>query len=56
MSGFYSARKLGLDKASALTQAMSQVRAQQKWSHPFYWDAFVMMGDWNRISQLGKTP
>jgi len=56
MSGFYSARKLGLDKASALTQAMSQVRAQQKWSHPFSWDAFVMMGDWNRISQLGKTP
>jgi len=45
MSAFYAARGAGADKAVALSQGMGQVRAQERWSHPYYWGAFVLMGD-----------
>jgi hypothetical protein len=46
MKAFYDARRAGADKALALSQAMAGIRAQGKWSHPYYWGAFVLMGDW----------
>lgn len=46
MSGFYSARDRGLDKAAALRTAMENVRATPAWSHPYYWGAFFLVGDW----------
>ena len=46
MSTFYRLRDMGADKATALSQAMGEVRAQKRWSHPYYWGAFVLMGDW----------
>jgi CHAT domain-containing protein len=35
----------GADKATAFGQAMAEVRAHERWSHPYYWGAFVLMGD-----------
>jgi len=46
MTAFYAARQAGADKARALGQAMDHVHAQPKWAHPYYWGAFVLMGDW----------
>jgi CHAT domain-containing protein len=47
MKAFYEARHSDdVDKAQALNQAMTQVREQEKWHHPYYWGAFVLMGDW----------
>jgi CHAT domain-containing protein len=46
MKAFYEARRAGADKAQALNQAMTQVRKQEKWRHPYHWGAFVLMGDW----------
>ena len=47
MTAFCAAREEGADKAQALSQAMDHVRDQQKWTHPYYWGAFVLMGDWS---------
>ena len=46
MTAFYDARHAGADKAQALSQAMAHVQAEAKWTHPYYWGAFVAMGDW----------
>jgi hypothetical protein len=46
MRAFYSAYRGGADKAQALSQAMTHVREHEEWQHPFYWGAFVLMGDW----------
>jgi CHAT domain-containing protein len=46
MKAFYEARHAGVDKAQALSQAITHVREQEKWQHPYYWGAFVLMGDW----------
>ena len=44
MTAFYAARHAGGDKATALSQAMADVR--KEWPHPYYWGGFVLMGDW----------
>ena|SRR5215211_7178049 len=46
MTAFYSAYRGGADKAQALSQAMTHVREHEEWQHPFYWGAFVLMGNW----------
>jgi TPR repeat protein len=47
MQAFYTARQAGADKALALRQAMTQIQQDPRWSHPYYWGAFVLVGDWN---------
>jgi tetratricopeptide (TPR) repeat protein len=47
MSAFYTAWQAGADKAQALRQAMTQIQQNPHWTHPHYWGAFVLMGDWN---------
>jgi CHAT domain-containing protein len=47
MRAFYAARKAGADKAQALRQAMTQLQHDPRWTHPYYWGAFVLMGDWD---------
>jgi tetratricopeptide (TPR) repeat protein len=42
---FYEALKYE-DKAVALNRAMSTVRQQREWSHPYYWAPFIISGDW----------
>src|SRR5205807_4335662 len=46
MQAFYTARQAGADKALALRQAMTQIQLDLRWSHPYYWGAFVLEGDW----------
>ncbi|PWT91255.1 MAG: hypothetical protein C5B54_05630 [Acidobacteria bacterium] len=47
MRAFYTARQNGADKAQALRQAMTYLQKDPRWSHPYYWGAFVLMGDWD---------
>jgi len=35
-----------MDTAEALRQAQLAVKADPKYSHPFYWGAWVLVGDW----------
>jgi CHAT domain-containing protein len=44
-SSFYEALK-SEDKAVALNRAMTTVRQQPEWSHPYYWAPFIISGDW----------
>ena len=47
IQAFYTARQAGADKALALRQAMTQIQQDLRWSHPYYWGAFVLVGDWD---------
>jgi CHAT domain-containing protein len=33
-----------MDHAAALHEAKRWVRKQEKWKHPYYWGAFVLVG------------
>ncbi len=47
MTRFYNLMlKDGLSPAEALRQAQQEIRKQEKWSHPKYWAAFTLQGDW----------
>jgi CHAT domain-containing protein len=47
MGHFYTALlRDGLAPAAALQKAQLALRMQNRWSHPFYWAAFVLQGDW----------
>lgn len=37
----------GLSAAAALRRAQLDVRAERRWSDPYYWAAFVLEGDWH---------
>ena len=48
MKRFYSGM-LGparLSPASALREAQRELSRQERWSHPYYWGAFVLQGEW----------
>jgi CHAT domain-containing protein len=36
----------GLRPAEALRRAQSSIATDSRWSHPHYWSAFVLLGDW----------
>jgi CHAT domain-containing protein len=36
----------GLPPADALRRAQSSIAAEPRWNHPYYWSAFVLLGDW----------
>ncbi len=45
MVEFHRGWLAGLDKAAALQRAALAVRAEARYSHPFYWAGFVLVGD-----------
>ena len=47
IQAFYTARQAGADKALALRQAMTHMQQNPHWTHPYYWGAFVLLGDWD---------
>ena len=50
MQAFYKSREAGTDKALALRHAMTQVQQDlqhPQWQHPYYWGAFILLGDWD---------
>jgi hypothetical protein len=44
MSRFYSHLRSGDDKSEALRRARLDVRASPRWSHPYYWAPYVLIG------------
>jgi CHAT domain-containing protein len=36
----------GLQPAEALGKAQLSMAAERRWSHPYYWGGFVLVGDW----------
>jgi CHAT domain-containing protein len=36
----------GLRPAEALRRAQLSIAADRRWTHPYYWSAFVLLGDW----------
>jgi len=45
MVAFHSALRRGLPKDEALRQAIRKVREDPRRSHPYYWAAFILLGD-----------
>ena len=46
MLEFYTQLKDGTDKATALQRAQVTLMESKKYSHPFYWAPFILIGDW----------
>jgi CHAT domain-containing protein len=46
MKQFYEQLKLGKTKDEALRNAQLQMIHSKNASHPFYWAAFTLNGDW----------
>jgi len=46
MSRFYKNYLEGITKPAALRKAQAYMMQSDKWSHPYYWSAFVLFGDW----------
>ncbi len=47
MASFYQlSAEDGLDPAAALAEAQRRLRDDPRWSAPFYWAGFVLLGDW----------
>jgi len=46
MVTFYKNYLAGMSKPEALRRAQIAMMENPKWSHPFYWSAFVLFGDW----------
>jgi len=42
---FYKLLKNGADKATALQKAQKKIMGKEGYSHPYYWAAFVLVGD-----------
>jgi CHAT domain-containing protein len=46
MAGFYKQLAAGQPKGEALRRAQLAVMHNPEFAHPYYWSAFVLMGDW----------
>jgi CHAT domain-containing protein len=47
MEAFYThLQKPTLSKAKALQKAQIQVASEQRFRHPAYWAAFIIIGNW----------
>ncbi|MBC8427058.1 MAG: CHAT domain-containing protein [Deltaproteobacteria bacterium] len=46
MVNFYKNYLSGMSKPEALREAQMSMMNKKKWSHPYYWSAFVLFGDW----------
>jgi CHAT domain-containing protein len=46
MVSFYKNYISGMSKPESLRRAQIAIMNSPKWSHPYYWSAFVLFGDW----------
>jgi CHAT domain-containing protein len=46
MATFYRNLKAGKNKAEALRQAQLHLLRNRRYSHPFFWSPFILIGDW----------
>jgi tetratricopeptide (TPR) repeat protein len=51
---FFRKIQTGADKALALRQAMTDIQQDPRWKHPYYWGAFVLIGDWNSYEHIQR--
>ncbi len=56
MERFYTYLRQGISKAGALQAAQNDVRKTPKWSHPYYWAAFVLTGDPGQTISNQESP
>ncbi len=49
MKGFYTNLQSGIVKSEALRQIQLSLIKSQEHSHPFYWAAFTLSGDWRSL-------
>ena len=52
MESFYWHLKSGESASASLQQAMKKMRTIPKWSHPYYWASFFIVGDDIRITTV----
>jgi CHAT domain-containing protein len=50
MSEYYRALKSGVGRARSLQLAQDKLRHSASTSHPYYWAAFIPLGDWRPIA------
>lgn len=53
MKGFYTRYTQGVAKDAALREAQLELLRNPKYADPFFWSAFVLMGDYR---QAGASP
>lgn len=46
MDLFYEAIRKGSSRTAALAQAQRKLKSDGNYSHPFFWAAFTLHGDW----------
>lgn len=46
MINFYENYISGMSKSDALRNAQKIIRKKENWTHPYYWSAFTLWGDW----------
>jgi CHAT domain-containing protein len=46
MSEFYKGLENGMTKAEALRQAQLKLSSNPKYSHPYFWAGFILVGNW----------
>jgi CHAT domain-containing protein len=62
MAAFYGHVRDGMTNAEALRAAQLEVMADERWSEPFYWAAFILTGDYRgngeprRAAQSAEEP
>ena len=54
MTQYYARLKDGEERAGALRDIQLKLIKSEKYSHPFYWAAFVLIGNWEKL-QLGSV-
>lgn len=47
MQAFYTAWQAGMSKDEALQQGVKALKAKPRWNYPYYWSAFLLIGDRN---------
>jgi CHAT domain-containing protein len=52
MARYYENLTAGMGRSEALRQVqLAMIAADDRYSHPFYWAAFVLTGDWRSLPE-----
>jgi CHAT domain-containing protein/Tfp pilus assembly protein PilF len=49
MQRYYQKLAAGMERSQALRQVQLEMSADSEYSHPYYWAAFILSGDWRAI-------
>jgi CHAT domain-containing protein len=51
MQAYYGELARGTGRAEAIRQAQLRLLRQPRYSHPHYWAAFILAGDWTPLDK-----